>query len=475
MFEEKEEKEINLNELIEIVEKDPLPNNVFTIEKTDNLVLLGKINEVVSELKSINDLTQSSNTQSITALNTSLNALSIANDSITGSATALENSQTALNTANTAISTANASLEHSSNAVNNSNTALENSQTALNTANTANNTANTAVNTANTALEQSTNAVNNSNTAIEQSTNAVNTSNTALEQSTNAVNISQNALDKITNKLGTLITRNNTQLTTYDITPLETQVENIKNYLPLTGGTISGGLDFSNSNAWVFPYLLGFKNSNLNVTPDYPITGFYQWGNEWQVVKRNSANAYAGTLFSINNITNVAHFTATPQVNGVNVALKTDVDNVSTAVNQTSSNLNELTTQFNELLNKIYPVGTIYLSINDVSPASFIGGKWEKLPDGYALWTASSGAGSTISAGIPNITGTFCGGDSDIKSGAFISSVVNGSKVGSGSAQFRTFTFNANNGASVNGIYGNSNTVQPPAYKVYAWRRKELA
>ena len=116
----------------------------------------------------------------------------------------------------------------------------------------------------------------------------------------------------------------------------------------------------------------------------------------------------------------------------------------------------------------IFPMGSIYMSVNDTSPASFFGGTWERLPEGYALWAASEGAGDTIDAGLPNITGTFCGGDSDYRSGAFTKSSQNGSKVGSGTAQFRTFTFDAN---ASNSIYGNSTTVQPPAYKVYAWKR----
>ena len=33
----------------------------------------------------------------------------------------------------------------------------------------------------------------------------------------------------------------------------------------------------------------------------------------------------------------------------------------------------------NALINSIYPVGSIYLSINNVSPASFIGGTWEQI------------------------------------------------------------------------------------------------
>ena len=57
------------------------------------------------------------------------------------------------------------------------------------------------------------------------------------------------------------------------------------------------------------------------------------------------------------------------------------------------------------LVDLIYPVGSIYMSVTNTSPQSFLGGTREALPGGYALWTASSGAGETIIAGLPNIYG----------------------------------------------------------------------
>ena len=91
-----------------------------------------------------------------------------------------------------------------------------------------------------------------------------------------------------------------------------------------------------------------------------------------------------------------------------------------------------------------------------------------QLPDfrNRAIWGANSFG--YVSAGLPNITGTFCGGDADYRSGAFTSSALNGSKVGAGSSQFRTFTFNA---SASNSIYGSSTTVQPPAIKVRVYTK----
>lgn len=47
-----------------------------------------------------------------------------------------------------------------------------------------------------------------------------------------------------------------------------------------------------------------------------------------------------------------------------------------------------------DILNSVYPVGSIYMSVVNVSPASFIGGTWERIQDKFLL-----SAGNTYSAG----------------------------------------------------------------------------
>lgn len=46
------------------------------------------------------------------------------------------------------------------------------------------------------------------------------------------------------------------------------------------------------------------------------------------------------------------------------------------------------------LIDMIYPVGSIYMSVNDISPANFFGGSWERIQDRFLL-----AAGSTYAAG----------------------------------------------------------------------------
>lgn len=127
------------------------------------------------------------------------------------------------------------------------------------------------------------------------------------------------------------------------------------------------------------------------------------------------------------------------------------------------------------------PIGTIHINEDSTSPVILFGGNWEMIPEGYALWTASSGAGNTINAGLPNITGGFRFGvsgrsflNAEDVSGAFSGVNPQTASVSTGtptSSNNSAVTFNANNGATVKGIYGNSATVQPPAYKTYAWKR----
>lgn len=125
------------------------------------------------------------------------------------------------------------------------------------------------------------------------------------------------------------------------------------------------------------------------------------------------------------------------------------------------------------LVDLIYPKDSIFISLADVSPATYFANTtWTKLSAGYALWTASSGAGGTISAGLPNITGYVATNSYyGTNSGVFQASGSNYVwKYNSASYWTQGATFDASRSSS---IYGNSSTVQPPAIKVYAWRRTE--
>lgn len=137
----------------------------------------------------------------------------------------------------------------------------------------------------------------------------------------------------------------------------------------------------------------------------------------------------------------------------------------------------------------MHPKGALFGSGDPTSPAELYGGTWERIED-CTIWGASDThpAGTTVEAGLPNITGyAYTRGvdsDSSIKQsvifddgagGAF--SVLN--DVSEYTSFFDILTKNRKNNSaklsfnasSSNPIYGASATVQPPAYCVYIWRR----
>ena len=166
------------------------------------------------------------------------------------------------------------------------------------------------------------------------------------------------------------------------------------------------------------------------------------------------------------------------------------------------------------ILSMVYPVGSVYISVNDVSPEKFLGGKWAKISQGRVLQGASGTqtAGTEVSAGLPNISVTWndghthtrgsmnitgdvvmhgigsCTGISNF-SGAFYgtdkeSSYPRADCYGGASSEDyihfsadRTWTGSTSSagahshGAYITGITGNSTTVQPPALLVNIWKR----
>ena len=122
-----------------------------------------------------------------------------------------------------------------------------------------------------------------------------------------------------------------------------------------------------------------------------------------------------------------------------------------------------------------YPVGSIYQSSKATSPAALFGGSWEEIASERVLMGASyaHAAGTTVKAGLPNITGTL----SDVMgsfyaypsgSGAFSVKGIGRSLENGSSGNYGNISFDA---SKSNAIYGRSSTVQPAAYYVHIWHR----
>lgn len=121
-----------------------------------------------------------------------------------------------------------------------------------------------------------------------------------------------------------------------------------------------------------------------------------------------------------------------------------------------------------------FPVGSIYQSTDPTSPAALFGGTWEQIASERVLMGASSNhaAGTTVKAGLPNITGSFV---ADVKKGEHkVSGAFTAGNVIATTGEYNNFSdvykFSLDASKS-NAIYGRSATVQPAAYYVHIWRR----
>ena len=126
------------------------------------------------------------------------------------------------------------------------------------------------------------------------------------------------------------------------------------------------------------------------------------------------------------------------------------------------------------VLKAMYPVGSIYIGTQNTCPMGSFFGTWTLVGAGRALWTGNGTNGNTtIAAGLPNIKAkaAFSYGTlwSTTFSGAFKSSGnISTRAQGEGGTSPSDIELDASLSSS---IYGNSTTVQPPAYVVNVWRR----
>jgi len=166
------------------------------------------------------------------------------------------------------------------------------------------------------------------------------------------------------------------------------------------------------------------------------------------------------------------------------------------------------------ILSMVYPVGSVYISVNDVSPEKFLGGTWTKISQGRVLQGASGTqtAGTEVSAGLPNIsvssngehthtrgsmnitgqvemhTNGGCAGVNVSQGAFYVSGTLSSYPAANcwaghsseGYVNFsadRTWTGSTSSdgahshNAYITGITGNSTTVQPPALLVNIWKR----
>ena len=128
-------------------------------------------------------------------------------------------------------------------------------------------------------------------------------------------------------------------------------------------------------------------------------------------------------------------------------------------------------------LQSIYPVGSLYIGTTDTCPIANLFGTWEKVSEGRVLQGVKGDqvAGTTVEAGLPNVTGTIKASNiwaGTASASGCVSVADNGrnNSAGNGGSSGNTYTWTIDASRS-SSIYGNSTTVQPPAYLVNIWKR----
>lgn len=131
-----------------------------------------------------------------------------------------------------------------------------------------------------------------------------------------------------------------------------------------------------------------------------------------------------------------------------------------------------MNTQITNTLQAIYPIGAIYIGTTAECPIAALFGTWEKVSEGRVLQGSDEihEAGTTIEAGLPNITGRIGSVDtySSSSTGCFYRSGASGRLENSNGGADPDVYLDASRSSS---IYGGSDTVQPPAFVVNIWRR----
>lgn len=198
-------------------------------------------------------------------------------------------------------------------------------------------------------------------------------------------------------------------------------------------------------------------------------------GGWWQVSGYAAESEYADLNDVLYDYYYVGEFAQTALLQTAGIAsekLNLIDQTIEDLKNASSGGAVDITREFFEIA---YPVGSLYIGTQNVCPMSAIikDSVWELVTATGALWLGDgTNGGTTIEAGLPNITGTFgsngtwATSDNKLFTRASAGSESHG---WDGSSSTRTqFTMDA---SKYNSIYGNSDTVQPPAYVVNVWRR----
>lgn len=196
-----------------------------------------------------------------------------------------------------------------------------------------------------------------------------------------------------------------------------------------------------------------------------------------------SSNELDETLNSSNNYDN--YFTETS--NGLDITANNIEANCITSKNDkfnldsegnltvnslTISDANNNTLSFEAIFNRIYPVGSIYISTNDINPSTLFTGTWEKIENRFLLASGSSyQLGSTGGEATHKLTiNELPSHTHNASAGQFISTSPNvtpGTVMSFDSGQYKRYSMNST--SSTGGSKAHNN--MPPYLVVSIYKR----
>lgn len=196
-----------------------------------------------------------------------------------------------------------------------------------------------------------------------------------------------------------------------------------------------------------------------------------------------SSNELDETLNSSNNYDN--YFTETS--NGLDITAnnieancitsKNDKFNLDSEGNLTVNSLtisdsNNNSLSFEAIFNRIYPVGSIYISTNDINPSTLFTGTWEKIENRFLLASGSSyQLGSTGGEATHKLTiNELPSHTHNASAGQFISTSPNvtpGTLMSFDSGQYKRYSMNSTSSTGGNKAHNN----MPPYLVVSIYKR----
>ena len=196
-----------------------------------------------------------------------------------------------------------------------------------------------------------------------------------------------------------------------------------------------------------------------------------------------SSNELDETLNSSNNYDN--YFTETTsgldiEANNINANCLTsknekfnlDSEGNLTVNSLTISDSNNNSLSFEAIFNRIYPVGSIYISTNDINPSTLFTGTWEKIENRFLLASGSSyQLGSTGGEATHKLTiNELPSHTHNASAGQFISTSPNvtpGTVMSFDSGQYKRYSMNSTSSTGGNKAHNN----MPPYLVVSIYKR----